>query len=81
MYAAAVQFTFSKSELTISEGEDLPSQLSIIKNGQQEMTQNISFRVSVTPGNAPNQKGISIEEERNNITVLIITVMMGINFM
>ena len=65
VYAAAVQFNFSTSELTISEGGDLPSQLSIIKNGRQEMM-NINFRVLVIPGvDTPNQNGD--EEEHIHI--------------
>ena len=33
--------------MEISEGDDLPSQLSIIKNGQHEP--DISFQVTITP--------------------------------
>ena len=43
-----VQFNFSAPLVEISEGEDLPSRLSIVKNGQNEP--NISFQVTITPG-------------------------------
>ena len=50
-----VQFSFSTSELPISEGEDLPSQLSILKTGQNEA--DISFQVIVMPGTAQEGTG------------------------
>ena len=45
--------------MAISEGEDLPSQLSIIKNGQHEA--NISFQVLVVPGTAQDDTGMQID--------------------
>ena len=53
--AAAVQFNFSASEVEISEGGNLPSQLSIVKTGEHQG--NISIRVRVTPI-TPNSNGM-----------------------
>ena len=59
LYTGAVQFNFSTSELGISEGGDLPSQLSIVKTGVQEEGTSITLRVQVTEV-TPNQNGTSI---------------------
>ena len=40
-----VTFNFSRADLSIREGEDLPSRISIVKTGQNEPT--ISFQVFV----------------------------------
>ena len=42
-----MQFNFSRADLSIEEGEDLPSHISIIKTGQNEPI--ISFQVFVYP--------------------------------
>ena len=41
--------------MAISEGEDLPSQISILKTGQNDMS--IAFQVRVIPGSALNNTG------------------------
>ena len=53
-----MNFNFSTSELGISEGGDLPSQLSIVKTGVQEEGRNISLRVNVIPV-TPNDNGMN----------------------
>ena len=53
-----VQFNFSTPLVVISEGEDLPSRLSIVKSGQNEP--NISFQVTITAGTS------GINENGNN---------------
>ena len=55
---AVVQFTFNTNQLAISEGGDLPNEVSILKIGQNEMT--ISFQVRVIPGTASDPSGIII---------------------
>ena len=57
-FAAAVQFNFSTSIVTIGENGNLPSELSIVKTGQNEM--DISFRVNVNPGTARETNGKSL---------------------
>ena len=52
---AIVQFNFSRANLAISEGEDLPSQLFILKSGEND--QSITFQVRVTPGTARENEG------------------------
>ena len=52
--AAAVQFNFSTSQLVISEGGDLPSQLSIVKTGQHQG--NITVGIELT-STVPNNRG------------------------
>ena len=42
-----VKFNFSTADLSIRESEDLPSQISIVKTGENEPT--ISFQVFVYP--------------------------------
>ena len=42
-----VKFNFSRADLSIRESEDLPSQISIVKTGENEPT--ISFQVFVYP--------------------------------
>ena len=54
-YYTAVQFSFNKAEVAISEGGDLPSQISILKSG--EINGTISFRVSVISGTATENEG------------------------
>ena len=53
--AAVVQFKFDSSDVAISEGEDPPSQLSILKTGENDM--NITFQVLVMPGTAEEGTG------------------------
>ena len=55
MSVAAVQFNFSTSVVEISEGDDLPSLLSIIKTGEHQG--NINIQVMVTPV-TPNENGM-----------------------
>ena len=50
-----VQFNFSTSQLVISEGGDLPSQLSIVKTGQHQG--NITVDIELT-STVPNDRGI-----------------------
>ena len=53
-----VQFNFSTPLVVICEGEDLPSRLSIVKNGQNEP--NISFQVTITAATSGlNENGIN----------------------
>ena len=53
--AASVQFNFSTPELAISEGGDLPSQLSIVKTGQHQG--NITVDIALT-STFQNQRGM-----------------------
>ena len=55
IYCLAVQFKLNSAALAISEGGDLPSQLSILKMGQNEA--DISFPVLVIPGTAEEDTG------------------------
>lgn len=64
-----VQFTFNTNQLAISEGGDLPNEVSILKIGQNEMT--ISFQVRVIPGTAFDPSGI----------VIMILIMSKMNLM
>ena len=65
--AAAVQFNFSTSQLVISEGGDLPSQLSIVKTGQHQG--NITVDIELTSTH-PNDRG--------KYVVHVVTGVLGI---
>ena len=52
--AAVVQFNFSIHQLAISEGGDLPSQLSIVKTGQHQGNITVSIELTST---VPNDGG------------------------
>ena len=65
--AAAVQFNFSTSQLVISEGGDLPSQLSIVKTGQHQG--NITVDIELTSTH-PNNRG--------KYVVHVVTGMLGV---
>ena len=58
--AAVVQFKFSSSDVANSEGGDLPSQLSILKIGQNDV--NITFQVLIIPGTAQEGTGSYIAD-------------------
>lgn len=55
--AAVVHFNFSTPELVISEGGDLPSQLSIVKTGQHQG--NITVDIALT-STIPNVGGMCV---------------------
>ena len=65
--AAAVQFNFSTSQLVISEGGDLPGQLSIVKTGQHQG--NITVDIELTSTH-PNNRG--------KYVVHVVTGVLGI---
>ena len=56
--------------MAISEGGDLPSQISILKSG--EINETISFRVHVISSTATENEG----SYTINIIIIIITVMV-----
>ena len=54
----AVQFSFNRADVAISEGGDLSSQISILKSGENNET--ISFQVRVISDTARENQGTKI---------------------
>ena len=56
--ATTIHFNFSTPELAISEGGDLPSQLSIVKTGQHQGSITVDVTLSSTVPNNGGQEAI-----------------------